>query len=190
VTTVADHFAPDPAVEFDRLFWLIEGFLDADILLSEEGSALLKQIDQARRRHREGDAEAARRDTARLIQRIEALIASGRLDAPHGRAALDMIEANKRDCSEEDAMLTERVITAIAEANQIPTEEVTLDSTFEELGIDSLSGLTLLADVEDVFGISISDQEACRIRNVRQVVESVQRLLTQRAPGHAAARMS
>jgi hypothetical protein len=99
VTTVADSFIPDRAAgatparatEFDRLYRLIEGLLDADILLAEEGGALLEAIDQAHRCHREGDREAAHRQWLRLGLAIESLVENGRLEEAHGRAALALV---------------------------------------------------------------------------------------------------
>jgi hypothetical protein len=99
VTTVADSFIPDraagatpaPATEFDRLYRLIEGLLDADILLPEEGGALLEALDRARRCHREGDREAAHRQWLRLGLAIQSLVENGRLEEAYGRAALALV---------------------------------------------------------------------------------------------------
>jgi hypothetical protein len=96
---VADSFIPDRAAgatparatELDRLYRLIEGLLDADILLPEEGRALLEAIDRARRCHREGDLEAAHRHWLRLGLAIQSLVENGRLKEAHGRAALAIV---------------------------------------------------------------------------------------------------
>jgi hypothetical protein len=96
---VADSFIPDRAAgatparatEFDRLYRLIEGLLDADMLLPEEGGALLEALDRARRCHREGDLKAAHRHWLRLGRAIESLVENGRLEGAHGRAVLVLV---------------------------------------------------------------------------------------------------
>jgi hypothetical protein len=40
--------------------------------------------------------------------------------------------------------ILQRVIKVVAEAQKLPIEKVTADSTFEELAIDSLDGIQLL----------------------------------------------
>jgi acyl carrier protein len=77
--------------------------------------------------------------------------------------------------------LTEKVIAEIASVKRIPTERINVDSTFEELSIDSLDATNLLFALEEEFGVSIPDAEARSIRNVRGAVEQVQRLLAAKA---------
>ena len=81
--------------------------------------------------------------------------------------------------------LAEKVMSLIAGIKRIPREQVTLDSSFEELGMDSLDNMNLLFEVESAFNISISDEEARSIRNVSQVVEGVRKLV-QAAPATGA----
>ena len=73
--------------------------------------------------------------------------------------------------------LTERVRKIIATAQHLPQEKVTADSTFEELGIDSLDGINILFAVESEFNINIPDDAAQTIRSVRDVVEGIAKLL-------------
>jgi acyl carrier protein len=70
-----------------------------------------------------------------------------------------------------------RVIRVIAETQHIPAQRVTADSTFEQLGIDSLDGINILFAVENEFGISVPDEAAKSIRSVRDMAEGVERLL-------------
>jgi len=73
--------------------------------------------------------------------------------------------------------LIERVIAVIASTQRMPPEKITIDSTFEELGIDSLDGVNILFGVEEEFNINIPDEEAQHIRSVRQMVEGIEKLL-------------
>ena len=65
----------------------------------------------------------------------------------------------------------------IAENNNIPEENITMDSTFEELGMDSLDGLALVDDLEKEYKISIPNEEIMKIRSVRETVEKLEPLL-------------
>lgn len=76
-----------------------------------------------------------------------------------------------------DSDLTARVIAEIASVKRIPTDKITIDSTFDELAIDSLDATNLLFSLEEEFGVSIPDAEARQIRNVRDAVDQVDRLL-------------
>lgn len=65
----------------------------------------------------------------------------------------------------------------IAAVKRIPREQVSLDKSFEELGMDSLDNMNLLFEVESAFNISIPDEEARSIRTVREVVDGVRKLV-------------
>jgi acyl carrier protein len=73
--------------------------------------------------------------------------------------------------------LTQRVRKIIATAQRLPEEKVTADSTFQELGIDSLDGINILFAVESEFNINIPDEGAQSIRSVRDVVDGIAKLL-------------
>ena len=76
--------------------------------------------------------------------------------------------------------LTERVRAIIAAAQHLPKEKITADSTFEELGIDSLDGINILFAVESEFNINIPDDAAQSIRSVRDVIDGIAKLLDSR----------
>ena len=68
-------------------------------------------------------------------------------------------------------------MSLIAGVKRIPREQVSLDSSFEELGMDSLDNMNLLFEVESAFNIDIPDEEARAIRSVRQVVDGVRKVV-------------
>lgn len=76
-----------------------------------------------------------------------------------------------------------RVIAEIASVKRIPVDRITIDSTFEELAIDSLDATSLLFALEEEFKISISDADARVIRDVRGAVSGVEKLLVQKTAG-------
>jgi acyl carrier protein len=80
-----------------------------------------------------------------------------------------------------DEALTARVIAEIAAVKRIPVEGITIDSTFEELAMDSLDAMNLLFALEEQLGISIPDEAANSIKDVRSTVAGVQRLLAEKS---------
>ena len=70
-----------------------------------------------------------------------------------------------------------RVIELIAQKKKLAPESITLDSTFVELGIDSLDGMDLLFTFEETFKLSIPDDVAQQMKNVRQVTEALRAAL-------------
>src|ERR1017187_1399111 len=79
--------------------------------------------------------------------------------------------------------LIERVRKVIATSKRIPEDRVTIDSPFEELGVDSMDAVEILFALENEFDISIPDEEVKSVRNVRQMVEGVERLLAAKSAG-------
>jgi len=73
--------------------------------------------------------------------------------------------------------LIQKVRTVIANTQRIPVEKITIDSSFQELGIDSMDGVNILFALENEFNISIPDEAAKQIRDVRQMIEGVEKLL-------------
>ena len=76
--------------------------------------------------------------------------------------------------------LTSRVLRIIAETQRKDPSQVTIDSSFEELGIDSMDGVNIIFALENEFNINVPDDEVTNIRSVRDMVEGVRRLV-----GHA-----
>ena len=86
--------------------------------------------------------------------------------------------------------LTQRVLKVIATSKRIPLEQVTIDSEFQQLNIDSMDAVEILFALENEFDINIPDEDVREVRNVRQMVEGVARLVAAKAaagPADAAA---
>jgi acyl carrier protein len=77
--------------------------------------------------------------------------------------------------------LASKVIAAISEVSKKPLEDVKLESTFAELGIDSLNGFHLLCELEEDLDIVIPDDDARDLRTVGDVVEKIRPLVEARA---------
>jgi acyl carrier protein len=69
-----------------------------------------------------------------------------------------------------------RVLDVIAETTSTPRDLITVDSTFEELGIDSLDSIDLLIAIEDAFHVSAQD-EKLSIKSVRELTHLLEESL-------------
>jgi len=75
----------------------------------------------------------------------------------------------------------QRIRSVIANSQRIPIEKVTIDSSFQELGIDSMDAVNILFGLESEFDINIPDEEVKEIRTVRQMAEGVEKLIAAKA---------
>jgi acyl carrier protein len=96
-------------------------------------------------------------------------------------------DADASSSAEMSEDLKTRVIKVIAKTQRIPLETVSIDSTFEELKIDSLDGINLIFALESEFNVDIPDEDARSIKTVRQMSEGVAQLVAQKAPAEGAA---
>jgi acyl carrier protein len=79
--------------------------------------------------------------------------------------------------------LIQRVLKSIATSKRIPLETVTIDSSFEQLNIDSMDAVEILFALENEFEINIPDDEVRSVRDVRQMCEGVEKLVAAKAAG-------
>ncbi len=73
--------------------------------------------------------------------------------------------------------MIQRVLKVIATSKRIPLEKVTIDSDFQQIGVDSMDAVEILFALENEFDISIPDEEVRSVRNVRQMCEGVEKLI-------------
>ena len=79
--------------------------------------------------------------------------------------------------------LIQRVLKVIAASKRIPPETVTIESDFAQLNIDSMDAVEILFALENEFDISIPDDAVRAVRNVRQMCEGIDKLITDKASG-------
>jgi acyl carrier protein len=76
-----------------------------------------------------------------------------------------------------DETVAERVIRVFADFKKVPTEDIKLETTFEELGFDSLDGLNLIFELEEEFDIVVPDDKVQSMRSVAEVVAGIESLI-------------
>ena len=70
-------------------------------------------------------------------------------------------------------MVFETVAKLIAERTDRPVEEITLESTFADLGIDSLDSVELLMEMEDELNASLELDE--KVETVGELVAFIEK---------------
>jgi acyl carrier protein len=67
----------------------------------------------------------------------------------------------------------QKVISIIAEKLSTSQENITVDSTFKDLGADSLDIVEIIMNFEENFGVEIKDEDAEKIKSVGQAVDLI-----------------
>jgi acyl carrier protein len=73
-----------------------------------------------------------------------------------------------------DTQLETRIIAVMASVTKLKPEEIRVDASFDELGIDSLDRINILFELESEFDIDIPDEEARRIKTVGEMIERLE----------------
>jgi acyl carrier protein len=79
-----------------------------------------------------------------------------------------------------------RIKELVAKSKNLPVTDVRMDSTFDELQIDSLDKINLSFEVEEMFAIEIPDDSLNSLKTVGDVVRGVE-MLRAAAPADSAA---
>lgn len=74
----------------------------------------------------------------------------------------------------EVILLFEKVRSIISEKLNVDQEEIKMESSIvDDLGADSIDLIELIMNLEEEYGISISDEEAVKLKTVGDVVEFI-----------------
>jgi len=85
-----------------------------------------------------------------------------------------------------DGSVSERVIRVFAQFKKVEPEEIKLETTFEELGFDSLDGLNLIFELEEEFDVVVPDDKVQSMKSVAEVVEGIEQLVADKEQQPAA----
>lgn len=67
--------------------------------------------------------------------------------------------------------LNTKVVDIIVDKLSCKREEVKLESSFEELGADSLDAVEIIMAFEEEFGVEIPDEKAEGMKTIKDIVE-------------------
>ena len=71
-------------------------------------------------------------------------------------------------------MIFEKLSALIAEQFNVDPDTITMDTSFEDdLNADSLDVVELMMDLEEQFGITISDEEAMKLSTIGDIVKYI-----------------
>lgn len=74
-------------------------------------------------------------------------------------------------------MIFEKLKQALAAQFEIAPEKITMETNLiDDLSADSLDVVELIMNLEDEFGVSISDEEAVNLVTVQKIVEFLEKL--------------
>lgn len=74
-------------------------------------------------------------------------------------------------------MIFDNVRNALAEQFEVDAESITMEtSLIDDLGADSLDVVELIMSLEDIFGITISDEDAAQLHTVSRIVDYLEKL--------------
>ena len=73
--------------------------------------------------------------------------------------------------------LEERVISIICQIGELDKNNITHNSTFEELNLGSLDAVSIAFEIEDVFGVEIPDNMVYAISTIQELLDGVKTLV-------------
>ena len=79
--------------------------------------------------------------------------------------------------------VTRSVIAAIAKVRELDEKDITLESTFDELKVDSLDAMEIIFEVEEDLDFKVPTEQMTDLETVKDVVDGIERLLQLNAEG-------
>jgi acyl carrier protein len=71
----------------------------------------------------------------------------------------------------------EKIATLLSTKKGVNKELISIDSTFEELGLDSLDSIELIADMEEEFNVTIPNTELQNIKSIRNAIDGLSKAM-------------
>ena len=71
----------------------------------------------------------------------------------------------------------EKIATILSTKKGVNKENILIESSFEELGLDSLDAVELISDLEDEFNVTIPNVELQSIKTIQQAVDGLQKAM-------------
>jgi acyl carrier protein len=71
----------------------------------------------------------------------------------------------------------EKIAQILSSKKGVSQEDIKIESSFEELGLDSLDAVELISDLEDEFKVTIPNVELQNIKTIQQAVDGLQKAM-------------
>ncbi len=85
---------------------------------------------------------------------------------------------SKSDPMEERVF--QKVRDILSEKKGVSPDAIGMDSSFEELELDSLDAVELIADLEDAFGVNVPNTDLQKVRTIRDAVEGLSKAMVEK----------
>ena len=80
-----------------------------------------------------------------------------------------------------------KTIAVVADFKEMQEDQITAETTLEELELDSLDSLNLVFEMEEAFDITIPDEKAFEMKTIGEMIDGIEKLLAAKASGEDAA---
>lgn len=77
--------------------------------------------------------------------------------------------------------IADECIALIAKQKSLAPEQIRLESTFDELAVDSLDRVSLAFDIEEKYEIEIPEDKLGQIKTVHDMVQGIEEALRQKS---------
>ena len=71
----------------------------------------------------------------------------------------------------------QKVRDILSEKKGVSADTISMESSFEELELDSLDAVELIADLEEAFGVNVPNTDLQQVRTIRDAVEGLSRAM-------------
>lgn len=68
-----------------------------------------------------------------------------------------------------------KIATMLSSKKGINKELISIEQSFEDLGLDSLDAVELISDLEDEFSVTLPNIELQQIKTIRQAVDGIEK---------------
>lgn len=82
-----------------------------------------------------------------------------------------------KNCNTMTEIIFEKIAALLSSKKELNRELITVESSFEALGLDSLDSIELIADLEDEFNVTIPNADLQRIKTIGQAAEGIKRAM-------------
>ena len=69
--------------------------------------------------------------------------------------------------------MLEKIIEVVSEFSKVDKERISEDTNIAELGVDSLTMIKIIMELEHVFGVSFDDEEIVESRTAYDLYENI-----------------
>ena len=71
----------------------------------------------------------------------------------------------------------QKVRDILSEKKGVSADTISMESSFEELELDSLDAVELIADLEEAFGVNVPNTDLQQVRTIRDAVQGLSKAM-------------